>query len=89
MLSYLWGPLKDHWRGGEFVVHMIGLRFVVQFLAILSFVAQLWHEVDDVEGVQGSVVSYTKWFGRLDDKGHSIKVPDDLKWVSEKNFGLF
>ena len=67
---------------------MLRLKIPVSPRDHLLFVSRLWHEVDIVSGIRGSLVSYTKRYGSLLDAGEQIHVPDDLRWILQPDFGL-
>lgn len=88
LLTYLEGPYQGRWHGGAFLIRMLGLRVPVRPKDIVLFVSRLWHEAESSTGVRFSLVSYIKKFGYQNSGIEKILVPEEIKWVFEKDFGL-
>jgi len=74
---------------GELCIPQLGIKVHLKKGDVVILDSRLFHEVLRHYRTRFSMVFFAKKHNKVSDKGNVLTVPEDLEWLSCKNFRLF
>jgi len=76
------------WEKGHLLLPQFGLQIRLQPGDVVIMDSRIFHEVSKSYGRRYSAVFFTKTHNEVSGVGNSLCIPEELEWLSKKNFGL-